>query len=247
MRRRTLFGLQAVAAFAILAAPAIAQTCPPARTIALAPGDTVGALTPGYRAPPLKAREVVLTFDDGPNANVTPRILDILKQRCLPATFFPIGPSAVQNPELLARVLAEGHAVGGHTASHTDLTTMPLEDAAKDITDGFAPLIAAGASESLFRFPMLSSTPDLTGWLGQHGIAAVSADIDPHDWAGDPPAETLARLKAQLKEKQGGVILLHDNQPNTAELLPVLLDYLLANGYTVVRLTGANPAAKTAG
>lgn len=240
MRRQIVVGLQAVAAIAILAAaPAFAQTCSPARTIKLAPGDKVGALTPGYSVPPLKDHEVVLTFDDGPNTDLTPRILDILKERCLPATFFAIGPNAAQHPELVQRALAEGHAVGGHSTSHSDLTVMTLDDAKKDITEGFAPLTDAGVDARLFRFPMLASTPALTSWLGKNGMAAVSADIDPRDWAGDPPADTLSRLKEQLAEKRGGVILLHDNQPNTVELLPAFLDYLRDNGYTVVRLTGA--------
>jgi peptidoglycan/xylan/chitin deacetylase (PgdA/CDA1 family) len=236
MRAGVLFRLAVFATLA--AAPALAQECPPARTITLAAGDRVGALTPGYKFPPLAEREVVLSFDDGPSTDVTPRILDILKERCLPATFFAIGPNAADHPDLVKRILADGHVIGGHSNSHTDLTAKPLADATSDIADGLASLTAAGANASLFRFPLLASTPLLTNWLHLKGMAAVSADIDPRDWAGDPPEETLSRLKEQLAEKRGGVILLHDSQPNTAELLPALLDYLRANGYTVVRLAG---------
>jgi peptidoglycan/xylan/chitin deacetylase (PgdA/CDA1 family) len=232
-----------VAAVALAPGPTFAQSCQPLRTIQLGAGDRIGALTPGYRAAPLQDREVILTFDDGPNPESTPRILDILKARCLTATFFAIGDSAAKHPELVRRGLAEGHTVGGHTNWHRDLTTLTMSEATEDITAGFVPLLAAGGLANLFRFPQLNSTPELLNWLARRGMAAVSADIDPHDWAADPPEETLARLKEQLNEKRRGVILLHDNQPNTAELLTDLLDFLDGQGYRVVGLAG--PGARS--
>lgn len=231
------------AAVALGSAPAFAQSCQPQRTIQLGSGDRIGALTPGYRVAPLQDREVILTFDDGPNPETTPRILDLLKARCLTATFFAIGGSAAKHPELVRRELAEGHTVGGHTISHQDLTTLTMSEATEEITDGFVPLLAAGGLANLFRFPQLNSTPALLNWLARRGMAAVSADIDPWDWAADPPHETLARLKKQLVEQRRGVILLHDAQPNAAELLPDLLDFLDGQGYRVVGLSG--PGARS--
>ncbi len=242
MRRRKLssaLGLAAcVAIIALL--PGAASACEGAhRTLALAPGQNVGGDVAGYAALDLAPREVVLTFDDGPNPETTPRILDVLRQACVPATFFVLGGPAEDYPSLVRRVLGEGHSVGGHTRSHTDLSDAPLNEATRDITNGFLPVVAAGGQSNLFRFPQLQGTPQLLGWLREHGMAAVGADIDPHDWAGDPPHETLERLKDQLLEKGGGIILLHDNQPNTARLLPDLLAFLRREGYSVVRLAGA--------
>lgn len=243
MRGAGSFGTGLAAAFAALLAPhASAQACnasTPPRTITLVPGQNVGELTPGFTPLLLLDHEVVLTFDDGPDPNATPQILDLLKTNCLPATFFLIGRAARDNPELVRRELAEGHAVGGHTEHHSALADMPLKQATRDISNGFAPLIAAGVEPRLFRFPQLQSSPELLAWLKAHGLSAVSADIDPRDWAGDPPEATLARIEAALNEKGRGVILMHDTQANTEKLLPALIAFLGREGYRVVRLTGA--------
>lgn len=224
---------------AAMACSGVAQACTvEPRTITLAPGQNIGGNAPGFQPSMLNDREVVLTFDDGPNSEITPRILDILKAACAPATFFVLGGPAEEHPALVRRELAEGHAVGGHTASHVDLSGWPLDEAVNDIAQGFQPVVAAGGKPTLFRFPQLKSTPQLLEWLQGKGMAAVGADIDPWDWAGDPPHETLARLKQQLGEKGRGIILMHDNQPNTAKLLPDLLAFLRLEGYSIVRLDG---------
>ncbi|OYX46743.1 MAG: hypothetical protein B7Y90_14605 [Alphaproteobacteria bacterium 32-64-14] len=242
MRRRTgssALGLAACVAIAALL-PGAALACEARhRTLELDPGQNVGGSTAGYAALDLRDREVVLTFDDGPNPETTPRILDMLSKACVPATFFVLGEPAETYPLLVQRALADGHAVGGHTRSHTDLAEAPFSEATRDITSGFLPVAAAGAESNLFRFPQLSGTPQLLDWLREHGMAAVSADIDPRDWEGQAPAVTLARLKRQIREKGRGIIILHDDQLATVQLLPDLLAFLRSEGYSVVRLVGA--------
>ncbi len=228
-----------LAAAAMLSAPAFAFSCDMEdRTIELAAGQNVGGDKAGFEALDLRAGEVVLTFDDGPDPHTTPAILDMLRGACVPATFFVLGGPAADNPHLVRRVLAEGHAVGGHTASHGDLTQEPFADATRDIAEGLRPLDSAGVDRTLFRFPQLQSTPELLAWVNAKGMAAIGVDIDPRDWAGDKPSLTLKRLIAQLEAKGSGIILLHDNQPNTVRLLPDLLAFLRREGYSVVRLTG---------
>jgi peptidoglycan/xylan/chitin deacetylase (PgdA/CDA1 family) len=225
---------------------AYAQTCDPAArppAIELAPGQNVGVLTEGFTSPAIRRGEVVLTFDDGPSLKTTRAILDILKKRCLAATFFPLGDRAAEHSDLVKRELAEGHAIGGHTWDHPDLADLPLSDATEEILHGFEPIKSAGVSARLFRFPKLSSSPELLAWLGGRGYSVVGADIDPWDWAVDPPADTLARIKEGLAEKGGGIILLHDDQPNTVQLLPDLLDFLDSEGYRVVLLRAAATGA----
>jgi peptidoglycan/xylan/chitin deacetylase (PgdA/CDA1 family) len=224
---------------------ACAEPCDPSvqpPAIELRAGQNVGGLTEGFEILPLKDREVVLTFDDGPDPLATRRVLDLLKERCVAATFFLLGQHADGNPGLVRRILAEGHAVGGHSWSHPTLVDLSLGEATGEILRGFRPLKTAGATAQLFRFPSLSSSPELLDWMKRRGMSAVSADIDPQDWAGDPPAETLQRLKDALSEKGRGIIVLHDNQPNTARLLPDLLDFLDREGYRVVPLRAAPPA-----
>lgn len=237
-RGGSALGLAACLAAAALL-PGAAFACgAPARTIEVAPGENVGGNAPGFAPLDLRDREVVLTFDDGPEPSTTSAILDALRTNCAPATFFVLGGPAEDHPAMMKREVAEGHAVGSHTYSHSDLSDAPFEAATRDITDGYLPVKAAGVQPTLFRFPHLVSTEPLLTWLGEHGMTAIGADIDPHDWAGDPPRETLARLKDQLREKGRGIILLHDNQPNTAKLLPDLLTFLDSEGYSIVRLVG---------
>lgn len=236
------------ACLAAIAAPGAALACTmDARTIRLAPGEHVGGTESGFRALGLRDHEVVLTFDDGPTPETTPQILDILKASCTPATFFMLGEAAMQNPALVKRVFAEGHGVGGHSWSHNDLSVMTLGQAARDVSEGLRPVATSGRRVTLFRFPHLKSTPQLLNWLEGAGLTAIGVDIDPWDWAGEPPQQTMARLTQQLAAKGRGVILLHDNQPNTAKLLPVLLDFLRREGYSVVRLTGAADDRQLAG
>lgn len=241
MRRRRDSALALAACLAAAAfLPGAAFACEAThRTIELAPGQNVGGNTAGYAAPDLRAKEVVLTFDDGPHPAITASILDTLGQFCVPATFFVLGGPAKEHPALVKRQLASGHSVGGHTFRHAELGNEPFDEATRDIARGFLPVTAAGGQANLFRFPHLQSTPRLLVWLGEHGMAAVGVDIDPRDWAGDPPHQTLQRLKDKIREEGRGIILLHDTQPNTAALLPGLLTFLREEGYSVVRLVGA--------
>src|SRR5579871_949314 len=236
---------QSVRAFALAAgcaafSPGLAHACEPGavRSIEIAPGQRIGTGSQ-YPMAPLHDKEVALTFDDGPNAEVTPLILEALAKACVRATFFPIGSNAAAHPELLKRELAEGHTLGGHTFDHDNLTDKRLPDAVKDILAGFAPIQSAGAPAAFLRFPQLATTPQLLDWTERNHVAVISVDIDPSDWAGDPPKQTLKRLLDQLSTKGRGVILLHDSQPNTAKLLPELLMILSQRGYSFAQLKQA--------
>jgi peptidoglycan-N-acetylglucosamine deacetylase len=231
--------LVAIAALAVFAGASASLACEPgsgvARVIEIAPGQRIGAAT-GYPPAALNDREVILTFDDGPNPATTPGILDLLASQCLRATFFPIGAVAKDHPDLVRRELAEGHSLGGHTFSHADLSEMPLDQAEKEIRDGFAPLTAAGAPAAFLRLPELRASKQVLAWLKDQGIAVIGVDIDGSDWKGDPPDEELARIDAELTKRGRGIIIMHDSQPNTALYLPRLLQQLHDQGYRVVQI-----------
>lgn len=234
-------GIAGIAIAAAMLAPAASADCKsgqPLREVTLSPGQNVGEAWEGFAAPPLKDHEVVLTFDDGPNPETTPHVLDILEANCLTATFFPLGVNAHDHPELIRREIAEGHVVGSHTDDHANLREKTQRDAIDDIKDGITKISAAGAKPTLFRFPQLLSTPPLLDWLQAQGIAAVGVNVDPSDWEGGPPDATLKKIEDGLKEKGGGIILMHDVQPNTVKLLPALIEFLNREGYRVVRLSG---------
>jgi len=229
-------------ALALAGGEAEAEPCKPgletSRTLSLTPGQRAGAPSRGSSL--LADKEIVLSFDDGPNPWTTPRILEILAENCIKATFFTIGGAAADHQALVEREIAEGHAVGGHTWSHTKLPTLAFDDAVKQIEDGFAPLKAVGIAANLFRYPNLAETPELNAWLKRNGVSVIGVDIEPMDWAGDAPEVTLARFKAELDAKGRGIVLLHDAQPNTVKLLPDLLELLRSGGYRIVHLQAAS-------
>ena len=237
---RKLTGMAAIAALIGASAGACEPGSGVARVIEIAPGQRIGAGT-GYPSAPLNDMEVILTFDDGPNPEVTPGILDALASRCLRATFFPIGAVAKDHPDLVKRELAEGHTVGGHTFSHADLSQTPLGQAQKEIRDGFAPLTAAGVPTAFLRLPALRASKEVMAWLKQQGIAVIGVDIDGSDWKGDPPEEELARIEAELAKRGRGIIIMHDSQPNTGIYLPRLLQQLHDQGYSVVQIKPRAP------
>lgn len=204
-------------------------------------GDTKKA------ALPLQAGEVVLTFDDGPVPHSTSKILDILERECIRATFFMIGKRAeAAPPDLVARMKAAGHTLASHSWSHTKLSTLPTEPAIEDIRKGYEAVerAAYGAprpdgTPRLFRFPEWAATADLLDFTHSHAITAVGADLSPADWRGNPPDVTLDRLRKLLDRSDRGIIGLHDNQGNTATMLPALLAELKARGLRIVHLSPA--------
>jgi peptidoglycan/xylan/chitin deacetylase (PgdA/CDA1 family) len=238
--------------------PAAAQGClESGRTIAVDVAQTpaIGAIdSRAAKAGPdntfqplaLEDHEVVLTFDDGPEPQTTPLVLAALKSRCATATFFLLGRNAKKHPALVRRILAEGNTLGSHTWSHASLEKLPEAAATREIEDGQKAIRAAlagsartSAGDGLFRFPNLAYTPALLAWLRERGTVAVSADIATRDWANPPGEQTLKSVLRQLERRHKGIILLHDSKPNTAALLPALLDALAAGGYRVARLQPA--------
>jgi peptidoglycan/xylan/chitin deacetylase (PgdA/CDA1 family) len=195
---------------------------------------------------PLRDHEVVLTFDDGPAPDSTPKLLDALAAQCVKANFFLVGDHAKAAPEIVRREYAEGHTVGTHSETHADLAKLPLADAEKEIQDGFAAANAAlgepdVAAAPFFRAPYLSTTPALQNYLAKAGIMLWSIDVDPEDWRGDlTPDDVVARTMAQLDKKHSGIILMHDVQMHTAAALPAFLEALNAGGYRVVHVVFGN-------
>ncbi len=201
-----------------------------------------------FDTPPLKAGEVVLTFDDGPTPWATPKVLDALAKECVRAAFFPIGERAEKHPELVKREVEAGHTIGSHSFSHTELPELPEAEAEDEIVEGYRAVETAAYGESkasrprFFRFPSFSATDQLIAFVREHHTTIVSGDMSPSDWKGDPPEQTMARLRGLLDEHDRGIIVLHDNQDNTAALLPELFAELKERNMDVVQIvptTGA--------
>ena len=187
----------------------------------------------------LRLREVVLTFDDGPQVGFTHAILDALAAQCTKATFFSIGKMAAGMPEIIRDVAKAGHTIGTHTWSHADLSKAKSEDDWKDeIEKGFSAVKrAVGAPIApFFRYPVLKDTKDSLQYLGGRNIAVFSVDLDTFDYKFRNPDQFVKQAIDRLERKGKGIILMHDVQPVTAKALPRLLAEIKAKGFKVVHL-----------
>jgi peptidoglycan/xylan/chitin deacetylase (PgdA/CDA1 family) len=234
------------------------ETLGTARVVAV---GTQGGLEVGLktypRTIPLADHEVILTFDDGPDAVNTPKILDALEAECVHATFFEIGRNAAALPQIARREVLDGDTVAFHTWSHPQPTFryLPGGDAAAraDILKGMIAVekaaygrdVTGAAPRDLkleapfFRFPGFADTPDLRQWLAANDVGVFGVDLWASDWIKMTPEEELKLVMSRL-EKNGhkGMLLAHDNHPWTAAMVPMLLKRLKAEGYKVVHMTG---------
>jgi peptidoglycan/xylan/chitin deacetylase (PgdA/CDA1 family) len=236
--------------------PAPAPTC--ANPNALGIGRTVEIDTtggPGFGLEQYKAydflepKEVVLTFDDGPQVNTTKAILDALANHCTKATFFSIGKMAVGLPEIIREVAKAGHTIGTHTWSHTDLRKKKTpKEAIDEIERGLSAVKRAvgGPVAPFFRFPFLADSPDTLTHLGGRNIAIFSMDVDSFDFKFRSSEQVVKVVMEKLAKKGKGIVLMHDIQPHTSKALPKLLDELKAGGYKVVHLTAKDQATTLA-
>ncbi|PYL02650.1 MAG: hypothetical protein DME32_05920 [Verrucomicrobia bacterium] len=192
------------------------------------------------------AHEVALTFDDGPDPEWTPKILDILKAAKVKAAFFLVGVNAERYPNLVKRIVNEGHEIGNHTYYHPNLALCWPEHVRLEL-NATQLLIQTltGRGTTLFRPPYAADTqPARLADLMPLQIAqdqnylVVLENIDPQDWA-KPGAEViLQRIKQQRHD--GNIILLHDaggDRSQTVEALPRIIEYLQARNDTIVPLS----------
>lgn len=174
------------------------------------------------------AGSIYLTFDDGPDREWTPRILDLLAQAQVCATFFVVGEFACRDPKLLRRIAAEGHAIGNHTLRHRHPWLLS-ERAARDEVRGGARAIEqiVGQPPRFYRAPHGRDRRCMTDEATKLGAVRIGWNVSAVDWG---PFGTAARIAARLRDVgDGDVILMHDgrnrhNRPE--ELLRVLPAFL---------------------
>lgn len=185
-----------------------------------------------------RERVVALTFDDGPHPEVTPRLLDLLRDLGVRATFFVIGRQAARHPEILRRMAAEGHTVGNHTQEHSYLFwALPPARVGREISLAQRAIeSASGAACRHFRAPVGLKSPFQGPALRRAGLQQVSWELRFVDHARADPARLARRLRRRLRP--GSVVLLHDGRdrdpagnPAVLEALPGLLSALRSLGY----------------
>lgn len=195
---------------------------------------------------PLADHEVVLTFDDGPHPPTTSKVLAALAQECVRATFFLVGRSAAEHPDLVKRIAREGHTIGHHTWSHPYMARIPADAAKYEIDRGIASdeMALHGVSTStpstpFFRFPYFEQTQAQLDLLQSRGIVVFGADLWASDWNDMTPEQELKLITERVAAARKGIILFHDAQARTAAMMPAFLRYLRENGFHVVHLVPA--------
>ncbi|MEY2548441.1 MAG: peptidoglycan-N-acetylglucosamine deacetylase [Verrucomicrobiota bacterium] len=180
---------------------------------------------------------IALTFDDGPNATLTPKLLDLLAARHLKATFFVVGQNAADHPDILKRAVREGHEIANHSWSHPNLGKMSDEAVRRELQKTDDAIAAAiGKRPTLLRPPYGSITARQKKWIHEEfGYRIIIWDVDPLDWKRPGPSVVTARI---LKEtKAGSIVLAHDIHPPTIEAMPATFDQLMKKGFKSVTVT----------
>lgn len=171
--------------------------------------------------------EIALTFDDGPHPVWTEKLLDGLLERGICATFFVIGKSAEECPELIQRMLAEGNQVGNHTYSHVQLTACSEEEALEEIQKTQDILLQTAAFlPKYIRPPFGSWSEELEE---QTNLQSVLWDVDPYDWKIQNTDQIVQRILEQTED--GSIILLHDVYEESVEAALKAADIFLKRGY----------------
>ncbi|QJC53329.1 polysaccharide deacetylase family protein [Paenibacillus albicereus] len=230
-------------------APANARALPPeaanAQAAVLRP-RTVSWITlsrefPGAFATrgPAGLKRVALTFDDVPDEQYTPEVLDILAREHVRATFFVVGQRAAKAPSMLRRIHAEGHAIGNHSYDHTSYARLS-ESKFEEQIESTSRLLKAhlGYTPRFLRPPYGEITPSQLMWTQSRGYFVVNWDVDTQDWRG-LSADQIVR-NAQKTLAPGSIILQHagggigEDLSGTVKALPRLIRLLREKGYEMV-------------
>ena len=252
--RRTAVAFGLLAGFAAHAAAA--ADCPghpnalgTSRTLVVDPREHPRIGTMQYpETLPLADHEVVLTFDDGPLPRNSNKVLEILADQCVKATFFTIGNMARFSPEGVRKLRDAGHTIGTHTQTHPlTMNHMSLERAKQEIDDGIASAKAALGDDAdttlapFFRIPGLLRGDNVEEYLASQGIQIWSADFLADDWRHISSSRVYDLAIKRLEANGKGILLLHDIQARTVAALPRILETLKALGYRIVHVVPASP------
>ena len=210
--------------------PSTPPTAPPSPASSPAPSAT--------SAPPINRScaggYLRLTFDDGPDATVTPQVLDTLKSRGVRATFFVVGVNVAAQPGLVRREAAEGHQVGNHTWDHPYLTQLSVNDQTAEFTRDTDAIIAAGAPRpTQWRPPYEDWNSGVQALASSLGMTMVlwSYETDSNDWQGGSPEVIRDRILTNAHD--GDTVLMHDRIQNSATALPMILDGLVTKNMCI--------------
>lgn len=214
---------------------------PQATDYASAPQPTPGpVILPGklsYTSCTVQGMSIAITFDDGPNAQLTPKLLDMLKERGIKATFFVVGKNVEEYPDIVRRMANEGHEVANHSWSHPALTKLGAESFRKQIESTNEVIAkATGKRPVLMRPPYGATSTILNRRLSeQFGLKVILWSVDPLDWKYRNSNRVYSTIIQNTAP--GSIILAHDIHATTVAAMPATLDTLLGKGYKFVTVS----------
>lgn len=191
---------------------------------------------------PKSIASVSLTFDDAPDDHFTTQVLDILEEYGVKATFFVVGNRAIKHPEVIQRMIRDGHVIGSHSYNHPD--ALKLKDAAfrEQITKTESIIKAlTGKSMALYRPPYGNVSEEQLNWLASQKIHVVNWNVDSLDWKEIDADQIMANVFKDVGK--GSIILQHSaggegaDLSGTVQALPRIIERLQADGLSIVPLS----------
>jgi len=201
----------------------------------------VGSLPPGtkisYTSAPAPGPFIAMTYDDGPHPSNTPRLLDMLAARGIKATFFTVGRNVAAYPNIMRRMVAEGHEIANHTWTHPYLSKLGDGAVRSELQRSHEALVGiTGQAPRMYRPPYGAITARQKQWIySEFGYPSILWSVDPQDWRTRNAATTRSRILAETRP--GSIILVHDIHPSSIDAMPGTLDGLLARGFRFVTVS----------
>ncbi|MFT5883074.1 MAG: peptidoglycan/xylan/chitin deacetylase (PgdA/CDA1 family) [Crocinitomicaceae bacterium] len=180
---------------------------------------------------------IALTFDDGPNPAHTPRLLDMLRRRNVKATFYVIGERAANHPDIIRRIVTEGHEVGNHTWTHPNLKKLSDDGVRRELNKTRDAIVrACGVQPRTMRPPYGAMFQKQREWVyREYGYPTVLWDVDPLDWK--KPGSSVVAQRLISGARNGSILLVHDLHGSSVDAIPQTIDTLLRQGYQFVTVS----------
>ncbi|WP_296580960.1 polysaccharide deacetylase family protein [Xanthobacter sp.] len=218
-------------------AAAAAQPVPAPAPEPAAPPPVTPRKNYTYKSFDVDGSYIAMTFDDGPNPETTPRLLQILRERNIKVTFFVLGNMVAKHPEVLKMIADEGHEIGSHSWSHPQLTRISQAAVDKELGNTSEAIFQVTGKRPIYlRPPYGSMKPTLRSYIeDKYGLTIVNWSVDPNDWKNRNSQAVHDAIMAQVKP--GAIVLSHDIYATTVDAMPRILDELAAKGYKFATLS----------
>jgi peptidoglycan/xylan/chitin deacetylase (PgdA/CDA1 family) len=220
-------------------------------------------INPAVISWPTGKKLIALTYDDGPNPRITPRMLALLKKKNVKATFFLLGEQVREYPKVVKQILEEGHEIGNHTYDHKQLTKLSSDQIEKEL-GRTADLITSvtGQKMEIMRPPYGSHNNRVREICEKYGYRVILWDVDTNDWRGRSAKQMISTIlngsKTDPRATDGSIILMHDRYETGLVTTDAVIDALRDKGYQFVTVSqllsnpkfhrgGTNTASETSG